>query len=241
MQKLMNYLTDHKIHFDESIRLDSFIKTQQNEIGLIFFEYYEYVIFKDGVMYLDQNKFLRTFVESESITSILVNAIRRAPTNIENTISIEYFKTNDFNEIVLNWFYSRYRNFRSIEKFIDSSTSLFDINLNAGYFSKVVDKSEFLGIMFSRFVRTRKGSIPFSSNFGSSIKESLQTKSNYFTQKNILEEITDFTQTLTNIYNTDFSLANIDYKEESNGIVAKITIIVTISINKTEEVRFKLE
>jgi hypothetical protein len=241
MQKLMNYLADHRIHFSESIRLDSFILTQQNEIGLIFFEYYEYVIFNNGVMYLDKNKFLSSFVESELVTKILVDAIRRAPTDVENTISIDAFSTKNFNELVLNWFYSKYRNFRSVEKFIKSSETLFDTNLNSGYFNKITDKSEFLGVMFSRFVRTRKGSIPFSGEFGSTIKESLQTKSNYFTQKNILEEITDFTQTLTNIYNTDFSLVDIVYNEESDGIVTRVQITVTISIAQEEEIQFKLE
>lgn len=239
MQKLMQYLSEHRIHFEDTLRLDSLIITQQNEIGLIFFEYYLFTFIREGTLYLDKVKFKELFKESESLMAILNRVEKLSPNDFE-ALFIESFSTTNLNLIVLNWFHSNYRNFRSIEKNIKETTSLYDLNLNAGYFSKITNIAEFLSIMFTRFVRIRRGSIPFSNEFGSTIKESVQTKSDYFTKKNILEEISEFTQLLTNIYNEDFGLADISYNESSNGISTSVKIYVTIGINQTEEVKFVL-
>ena len=241
MQKLMQYLSDHQIHFEHTLRLDSLIMTQQNEIGLIFFEYYLFTFIQDGKMYLDEAKFRKMFKDSESLISIINKMKKRSTIKIDNALVIETISTTDLNLLVLNWFHHNYRNFRSIEKHIVETTNLYDLNLNAGHFSKITNTAEFLSLMFTRFVRIRKGSIPFSNDYGSTIKESLQTKSNYFTRKNILEEITEFTQTLTNIYKEDFNLVDISYNETSDGIATNIKIYVTIGINKTKEVKFVLK
>lgn len=240
IQKLMQYLTDHHIHFDEELRLDSLIPVQQNEIGLIFFEYYEYLIIKSGVRYLNKSKFTEMFSESEIIMSYLERSEVLAPSGIDNALTIRILTTKQLNEIVINWFSERHRNFRSIEKNITETLNLYDINLNAGHFNKITNKSEFLGLMFSRFIRTAKGSIPFSGHFGSSIKESLHKKADYFTKKIILEEITDFVETLAEIYSEDFKLVNIEYIEET-GISTKLTIRVTLEAAKEQLVQFELQ
>lgn len=239
--KLMQYLITHHIYFDKSLRLDSLIITQQNEIGLIFFDYYNYTITNDNIIYLNKQKLKELFNESESLMFIINKADSNFPTTVENTLSVKAFSTKDLNLIILNWFYDNYRNFRSIKKNIKETTNLYDINLNAGHFSKITNNAEFLSLMFTRFVRTRKDMIPFSNGFGSSIKESLQTKSNYFAKKNILEEITGFTKYLTNFYDENFELEDIKYKETTNGISVSIKIYVTISINTEQTVKFVLE
>jgi len=238
--QLMQYFSEQLIHFDKELRLDTLLITQQNEIGLIFFEYYQYIIIKDNIKYLNKSKLIDMFKESEVIIGILNRVEKIRPPAVENTYVIEGFSLKNLNLIILNWFHNNYRNFRSIKKNIIQTISLYDININQGYYNKIVDPSEFIGLMFNRFVRIQKGSIPFSSEFGSSIKESIQTKSNYFTKKHILEEITDFTNTLTNIYNEDFSLVDIQYKE-TVGLSVSLQIMVTIQINKNEVLKFVLK
>ncbi len=238
--KLMQYFTDNHVLFREEYRLDSTIPIKQNEIGLIFLEYYEYIQIKDGVRYFDRNKLEIMFNESETITSYLERSATLAPTDDDKILNIQILTTSQLNEIILNWFSLRNRNFRSIEKTIVESNNLYDINMNEGYFNKIVDPIEFLGLMFSRFVSIQKGAIPFSSNFGSIIKESLHRKADYFTKKIILEEVTDFVETLTSIYSEDFKLKDIEYIEEV-GITTKLIVRITLEVTQIGELKFELK
>lgn len=240
IQKLMQYFYAHHIHFEESLRLDSLLIQEQNEIGVIFFEYYGFTIEVEGRLYLKKSKFIKIFHDSEIMMSYITRSEKLAPTTVEDALVLEILSTEQLNDIILNWFSTKYRNFRSIKKHVPESTNLFDINLNKGYFSKVTNRSEFLADMFDRFVRTSRGGIPFSNDFGSSIKESLQTKATFFSKKIILEELTDFVTTLSNIYSDDFNLVNIDYKEEV-GISVKIIIKVTLQANKEDPIVFVLK
>ena len=240
IQKLMQYFYSHHIYFDESLRLDSLLIQEQNEIGVIFFEYYGFTIEVDGRLYLKKSKFIEIFSDSEIMMSYITRSLNLAPTTVEDTFVLEILSTEQLNDFVLNWFSKKYRNFRSIKTHIDSTNNLFDININKGYFSKVTDQTEFLSDMFDRFVRTSKGGIPFSNDFGSSIKESLQTKATFFSKKIILEEITDFITSLSNIYNDNFKLINIDYKEEV-GVAVKIIIKITLQANDDTPITFVLK
>jgi len=237
--KLMKYFEERRIHVDESIRLDSLIMTQQNEIGLLFYEYYEYLIFKDEKTYLNEIPFKTMFNASEDILYLLKKC-ETLGDNITNGLDYKILSTSEFNRILINWFHSNYRNFRSVSKLIIPTDKLFDIDIEQGHFKKVTNKVDFLSAHFQRFISTQRGSIPFSNGFGASIKAQLQTKSTYFTKKSILEELQGFTETLTSIYEDDFELKDIEYNEYG-GISIKIEIKITISINGNEEVKFKLE
>ena len=236
---LMQYLSDNKIHFNESIRLDSLTVLQQNDIGLLFFEYYGFLIHKEGQKYLNKEMFSELLNSSEIIMSYLKRSENLAPTGIDNALNIEILTSKQFNDIILNWFSSKYRNFRSIAKFIKKTIALYDIDINKGQFNKLTDRSKFLATMFDRYIRTQKGSIPFSNDFGSSIKQSLHKKADYFTKKIIIEEITDFVETLSNTYGDDFRLVDITYREEID-ISVKLIIYITLQANQEEEINFKL-
>lgn len=240
ISKLMYYLTFRKIFVIDSIRLDQFTKHQQNEISLIFLEYYEYIVLKSGIQYLNKHKMLNMFKESEELTGILIRAINKNVSPARNGINITDISTDDLNLLMLNWFSKINRNFRSIEKFILPTTNLFDINLNAGSFDKIVDPIEFLSKTFDAFIRIGKGSIPFSDDFGSNIKASIQTKSDYFTKKIIVEELTDFVNQLTSFHNDTFTLENIEYITSSTLVAERLAVIITISINSIQEIKFKI-
>ncbi len=240
IQRLMQYFYSHHIHFEESLRLDSLLIQEQNEIGVIFFEYYGFTVEVEGRIYLKKSKFIEIFSDSEIMMSYITRSMNLAPTDVKDALVLEIFSTEQLNDFVLNWFSTKYRNFRSIKKHVEATDNLFDININKGYFSKVTNQTEFLSDMFDRFVRTPRGAIPFSNDFGSSIKESLQTKATFFSKKIILEEITDFVVSLSNIYSDNFSLVGIDYKEEV-GIAVKIIIKITLQANDEDPITFVLK
>lgn len=237
--KLMQYFTFQKIFIQDEIRLDSLIPTKQNEIGLIFFEFYGYLNIIEGIQYLNKSKFDEMFYESAELKSILIKVDYKYPVDAKNSLSIKDITTNDLNLLILNWFDHKNRNFRSIEKFIPLTDNLFDININHGYFEKIVDPIEFLSLSFDRFIRIAPGEIPFSNNFGSNIKQSIMTKSSYFTKKAVRAEIEQFTRLLTSVYSNVYTLEDISYKEEGD-VSQKLTVMVTISINKNEAVTFKI-
>jgi len=240
IQKLMQYFNDLHINFDQTLRLDSLLIQEQNTVGIIFFEYYGFIVEVEGRSYLRKSRFREIFKDSEIMNSYLDRSERLSPTKVEDALVIEILTTDQLNEIVLNWFSTKYRNFRSIEKHIPLTDNLFDININHGYFKKVTNRSEFLGDAFSRFIRTQQGEIPFSNDFGSRIKESLQTKATFFTKKIILEEITEFIKSLSNIYSDEFSLVGIDYREVQ-GIAVSTIILITLQANNEEPISFELK
>ncbi len=235
----MNFLQNNRISFEESLRLDTLSILQQNQIGLIFFEFYGFIINQDGEKYLNKEKFNNLLNSSEIVMSYLKRSENLAPTNIENALNINILTSKQLNILILNWFASNFRNFRSIEKQLKQTDILFDINLNRGQFNKITNRTEFLSIMFDRYLRIQKGSIPFSDDYGSSIKESLHKKADYFTKKIILEELTMFVTNLSSVYSDYFSLVDIIYKEETLE-ATKLTIYVTLQANDEEPVIFKL-
>lgn len=237
--KLMRYLEDRRIHIDISMRLDSLIKTQQNEIGLLFYEFYEFLIYYEDKSYLNEQKFRAMFIESEDMNYILEKS-KILGNNIENGYDSSVLSTDEFNRLLINWFHSNYRNFKSIVKNIPFTNILYDIDLEQGHFKKIVNTSDFLSKMFSRFVSIQKGSIPFSNSFGSGIKSKLQTKATYFAKKSIVEELEDFVKSLTSIYEEVFTLENIEYRE-TGSIAVKVEVMITLAINDSEIVSFRIE
>jgi len=233
---LMNYLEKKKIHFDTELKLRNLPINHQLDIGLIFLEFNGFLIdkkyfVKDKVLkYFDKNtKILKYFKLCENVSPVSGNRIDFSKLN------------NDLvYEIILTWFALQYRNFRSVDKFIEHSSTLYDIDLNKNNFNKITDDIKFLSIMFDRYVRTQKGSIPFSDEFGSNIKQSLQLKSTFFIKKTIEEEVTDFITTLASLYNATFQVINVEYIEEGE-IDVRITIFITLKIRQSEQFVFQLK
>jgi len=238
---LMSYFSEKHISFQESIRLDIFTKTQQNEIGLIFLKYYGYIIQRNGIIYLNESMFLKIIKESE----YLIDSFNRAKSLSKNPIlnGIEYniFRTDDIHILLLYWFKYINRNHKSIKKDIIKTNYLYDINLNSGHYNKIVNKTEFLLTMFDRFIRIQKDQIPFSNGFGSTIKTMINSKFSSFTQKIIEEDVIEFLNSLNNSYADDtFELIELNVKE-SHTVAIKLTVYITISIDSSEIIQFKLE
>lgn len=239
MPQLMQYFTFNKIHVKDSARLDSYPIGMQNDIGLIFFEYYGYIIYHEGIRYLNELKFKQLFAESETIMEYFRRALllKESP---PNTINIEIIPTKQLNDLVLNFLYRHQRNFRNHEKNIKQTENLFDVDINNNKFTKITNLSEFLTITFNRYIRTQKGSIPFSGDFGGSIKQSLQMKAADTAVESIRDELFYFLRDLSELYNADFRLLNIDHKL-LHTIGMKLIVYITIQANNEEPVTFTLE
>jgi hypothetical protein len=237
--RLMQYLIENHMHFNNDIRLDSFPIPTQNEIGIIFFDYYEYLINNNGKQYLNKIKFSQMFSEYEIIMGYFQRAEILAPTEIDNAIDINILTTNQLNDIIINFFNKQFRNFKSVEKDIETTGTLFDIDINANKFLKITNPNEFLVTMFDRYIRTTKGSIPFSGDFGSNLKASLQRKADGFTQKILEEEIGTFIQDLSNIYSDNFKFISLEYSSVGT-IDVHVTIYITLQVNNDEPMIIKV-
>lgn len=237
--KLMQYFSDNHIHLENEIRLDSFPIYMQNEIGLLFFEFYGLYIYYDNTPYFDSKKFKELFASNEILISYFDRADRLSPSPKEGLTNILIFTTDQINDLLLNFFSLNFRNFKSAEKDIVSTINLYDIDLNKGEFSKITNKTDFLLLMFDRYIRTSKGSIPFSNNFGSSIKASLQRKADFFTQRILEEEIKDFTTTLSTIYKEDFNFISLVY-ETKGEIDVHIVVYITLQAARESPVNVKV-
>lgn len=239
MPQLMQYFTFNKIHITHSARLDSFPISMQNDIGLIFFEHYGYIVYHEGLRYLNELKFKQLFAESETIMAYFRRALllKESP---PNTINIEIIQSKQLHDLVLNFLYRQQRNFKNHEKNILATENLFDVDINNNKFNKITNLNEFLAVTFNRYIRTQKGSIPFSSNFGGSIKQSLQMKATDSTVESIRDELYYFLRELSGLYNADFRLIDIQHKT-INTIGVKLIIYITIQANKEEPLTFSLE
>jgi len=236
--KLLQYFNINSIHIQEEARLDSFPLHVQNEIGVIYIEYYNFLINRDGTLYLDELKFKNLFYDNEIIMEILNGAKIQSP-GPEGTIDLNYIGTYNLNIIIINFFNKQFKNFKSDYKNIIETTALFDIDLNYGKFSKVTNLSEFLVTSFDRYIRTRRGEIPFSNNFGSTLKASIQRKADSFTQTILEEEIMDFIDSLSILYNNIFSFESLTYREV--GVIdVHVELQIVFSIMREENIEIKV-
>jgi len=240
MPKLMTYLSDNKYHMEEEINYDFFPINIQNGVGLIFLEYYEFTITINDVQYLISHKLYDVLKQHEILIGYLDKVNKLYPTHIEDTLDISGFSETELNEILLAWFSTIYRNFKSIYKDIPESDTLMDINLNKGYFNKVNDLVQHIVTSFSTYLKTQKGAIPFSQNFGSTIKQSLQRKADYFTKNILLEEIGSFINEMNKVYDNAFEIVDISY-DENIEISTSITVYVTLKVLDEEPITLQIQ
>lgn len=236
--RLMQYFAEHHIHIDEELSLNTLPKHTQIDIGLIFIEnegYYKYV---EGQPYLDENKLRLLFVEDEVLNGYFDRAIKLGNAPLE-CLSILIFSTDQLYELILNFFNKIYRNSKSIDKTIEQSEILFDIDLNYGEFSKITDKVHFLLLMFERYIKTQKNSIPFSGGFGGELKSFLQRKADYFTQQLLEEEISSFIYEISRVYPNTYAFESLTYSTYGT-IDVHVTVSIKFSIVGEDPVEVKV-
>ncbi len=251
--KLMQYVKENNIYFNPddinlSLNLKDFSIYDQNQIGLIFMEYYGYIIQES----IDSPKFfnleiLRLFRSDDKILSFLNKALIKSPDDTK--ISIIYIIDVEMNLLILNFFSKNFRNFKSVNKTINESYDLYDIHLY-GAFEKVTNITQFMLEQFNTYIRTTRGSIPFSSNFGSVIKEAIQNKYLGFTKDVITEDIVMFLNALSDEYNINFKLLSIKVSEvqkpgssitvSSNSIDIHLRIEIILQADEEEAVQITL-
>jgi len=240
---LMDLFISYNIYIEEEIPLRSFALNIQNEIGMIFIEYYNYTIIYQNNLYLNKDKLSKLLGDSLKIESILKLALKKTKNknSEKNNIDILQLNEKNLNIIILNFFSKNYRNFSSINKIIPQTTTLYDVNLNKNKYYKITDIKEFVLQMFSVYIRTSKSEIPFTENFGSGIKEIVQRKFDSFTKQILFEEISIFMEELTNVYSEDVTLIDVipTERETSSGII-KIKVEIIIQINNNELIKVEL-
>lgn len=147
-----------------------------------------------------------------------------------NFIDLTLINSEDFNKLLLAYFYKINRNNKIKKTFIYWTRNLLDIDLNSGKFDKEYNFKNFFMQQFTSYLRTNTDQIPFSGGFKSNIKNFIQTKS--FNIDYVVEELVMFLSTLNNYYSTNFQLVSVTPKTEDNGVFVKLTIMVVIKINE---------
>jgi len=245
--ELMNFFMFNNIYIDDEIKLTKLSKNVQNEIGKIFMNFYGYMLSYQDVKYLNYNKLKELFKDSSKLLHNLAFARQNTSKYLEvsvvdniEIISFLYMSEEVLNNLILNFFYLKHRNFISADKYIKKTDTLYDANLEINSFYKITDTKEFIVSQFERYIRTIKGSIPFSSNYGSNFKKIINSKYDIFTKKILEEEIKNFFEEISSIYNNiELYDISISYSSTISGIV-KIKANIILSIDKKEYIKIDL-
>jgi len=245
--ELMNFFMTNNIYIDDKIELSELPKSIQNKIGKIFMNFYGYIIKYQNIEYFNYNKLKELFKNSSKILASLIyvrqDTVKHLKvSNIDDIdlLSFTYISEELLNDLIINFFHLKHRNFISSDKYVKKTDILYDINLNSNTFYKITNTKEFIVSQFDRYIRTTKGSIPFSSNYGSDFKKIVNSKYNVFTKKMLEEEIKNFFSSISSIYNS-IELYNIEisYDSTSSGIV-KLKANVILHLDKKEYIKIDL-
>jgi len=251
--ELLDFFSKYTIYIEDSIFLNKFNKNIQNQIGLIYLNHFGFCILYKNLNYLNRDKLNDLFYNSNKLLDIIkiaevktkeadINTINSSNLSVEEKMNkIEIINNdskinplmlseNDLNLIILNFFSKNYRNFISQDKSIKQSSNFYDVEMSPNKFYKITDPKEFILTMFTKFIRMRKGEIPFSSNYGSNLREIIQTKYQNFTKDLLFEEISNFLNEFSN-YSDEISLVDLVLKDSTIDDSTKLKIIVTIQIN----------
>jgi len=238
--KLMQYFEQNRIFFIDEIKLSDLTLTQQNDVGTLFLEKYNYTIEYNNKTFLNYAACKMLFAELDVVTKYINVAYFQTQNQLkndtssnltnDNVVDISTINTNNYNILILNFFALKFRNYDSFDKYIEPSETLFDVNIDYGEYSKELSSQAFLLKQFSRYLRIRDDQIPFSNGFGSNIKAFIQRKNEDITKTLIKEDISSFMTTMSTIYNTNFKLVNIELIEKGDYAL-NLTVKVYMQID----------
>lgn len=223
----VSYLIDDQLvfgNFDNSLKI---------KIGLIFFKYYEYIVWKGIKRYLNLSKLIQKFKIQEKLTyqlSKLNKNFYYKGDPSTNLYDMDYVTNEFLLLLVTEYFYSKYSVTKNIEKYIENTDILTDVNLNQNHYNKVQDNILFIVHIFNNWIKTSPNTIPFSPGYGNPLKEFIQEKNNLVRLSMVKEEITNFFGELSKIYPSLVEIQKVDV-----NILNTYGIEITISllINKT--------
>jgi hypothetical protein len=233
---LMEYFEQNGIFLENELALSSLSLDRQNMIGVYFAQSYGYIREIENVRYILVQPLRKIFHQNEVILDILnkninrvVNLNKKYP--IDNVFSLSDISTSNLNLLLLNIFSIHNRNFKESDKYIHSSETLTDINMID--YSKESDIAHFIITQFTRYISIQRGSIPFSSNFGSILKTTIQSKLTDTTKRIILEDIVAFFEYISLLY-ADITLHDITYNIVEEVVSNRVEVTIYISINGEE-------
>jgi len=215
---------------DNQILINDFPINIKNEIGLLFFEYYGFIIWVKDKKYLNLKELYPNHEELNLQKTYYLNSDENILYETDKIDKTSLFK------IVTKYFYSRYYNTTENIKFIENTEILTDINLNKNHYDKVPDDINFIVDIFKNWLNTRPNTIPFSPNYGNSLKDLIQEKNNIVKLNYVRTEIVTFFEELSSIYNSLVKLLDVKINLLTNyGIEINISLLI-----KNENIAFDL-
>lgn len=223
----VSYLINNELNFgtfDDSLKI---------KIGLIFFNYYEYIIWKGIKKYLDLSKLIQKFKMQEKLIyqlTKLKNYFYYKNDPSTNLYDVDQLDSKFLLLLITEYFYSKYSVTKVVEKYIEHTDILTDVNLNQNHYNKVQDNILFIVHIFNNWIKTSHNTIPFSPGYGNPLKELIQEKNNLVRLSMVKEEISNFFQELSKIYPSLIEVQNVNVNILNTY---GIEIIISLSINKT--------
>jgi hypothetical protein len=222
----VSYLQENQINFSE------FTIAQKIEIGLIFFEYYHYIVWVGDKKYMDFNKIKEAFPNQESIISE-INSLTKLFYYNED-ISTGLYDLEIINDkllllLITYYFYSKYSDNKDSVKYITSTKILTDVNLNKYHYTKLSEDVLFIVGIFNNWILTNPNDIPFSPNYGNPLKELIQEKNSLVKLTMVRTSIITFFEELSSNYNQLLELMDVSVKILGNY---GVDISIVLKINK---------
>jgi len=219
----VSFLKDNKIIFD------SFEETKKMEIGIIMLEAYGYISWYGKHKYLNFETFFDSFGGENELNyeiSKLKNSYYLDLNPSTYKYKIDYLPSTFLMLLLKYFFYSMHSDGKEETKYIKSTEVLTDINFNKYQYIKVDDNVEFIINLFKNWINTRHGSIPFSPEYGNSLKELLHEKNVMVKSSRVKDSISKFFTEIEETYKTVSKL-----KDITINIIGTFGLEIIIDLN----------
>jgi len=235
---LVNFISLREFAEEEEYDFSHYNISQKIEIGALFFKRDRYLIKRSDGFYFNIEKLLNI----NSYNTRLLNAVeqldyrvylnRDPETKLINILNI----TNSTKIIFLEtYFFNKHRIKEEATHTKEYQFNLTDIDINRNKYNIKTDIKSFVIDIFGNWLNTKKGTIPFSSGYYCSIKDSVQVK-NEQVRFNFLEaEIKSFFTDLKTLYSDSIDIKEINLSSEA-GTTGADTLTIVIIIEILEEV-----
>jgi len=148
---------------------------------------------------------------------------------------------SDLYYLVVVYFNGIYRTSPQKVQNFGTYSLLSDINFELNNYSMVLNVKEFFTTQFKNFLKTIPGSIPFASEYGTTIKLVVQTKNFIVQQLEVQAEINRFISNFNNIYGELVIVKDIKLISQESSVGADSWVIEVYASIQKDRLVYRLE
>jgi hypothetical protein len=193
----------------------------------------------DGIVSGDAKLGDEVILFINSIPSLCqINEDYSIPDDPNSNYEIDY---SDIYYLIIIYFNGIYRTNPEIEGEVGIYDTLTDINFELNNYSMILNIKEFFTKEFMYFLKTPPGSLPFANDFGTSIKNVIQTKNNIVQEINVQTEINFFIKAFNDLYGNLVDVRQITIDRKHSDVGADMWVIEVYVNILQERIIYKLE